>query len=151
MIGDGFSTIGPWWWVIGGLVLLGLEVLLPGTFFFWFGMAGIVVGAVSIVVDVTWQVQVIAFVVLSVVFVIVGRRFFANRRRGESDAPINRRSEGFIGQTFVLMEPIVNGSGRIRAGDTTWRVTGPDAASGRSVRVVTVDGPVLNVEILPER
>lgn len=150
MIGDGVSTIGPWWWVIGGLVLLGLEVLLPATYFLWFGIAAIVVGAVSIVVDVTWQVQVIAFVVLAVVLVILGRRFFANRHRGESSAPINRRSEGFIGQSFVLMEPIVNGSGRIRAGDTTWRVTGPDAASGRTVRVVTVDGPLLHVEVLPE-
>ena len=48
------------------------------------------------------------------------------------------------------MEPIVNGTGRIRAGDTTWRVTGPDAGSGRRVRVVSVDGPTLNVDLLPE-
>jgi membrane protein implicated in regulation of membrane protease activity len=150
MIGDGFNTIGQWWWVIGGLTLLGLEILMPATYFLWFGVSAIIVGALSIVVDLSWQVQVIIFVVLAVVLVIVGRRFFANRRAGESDAPINRRSEGFLGQTFVLMEPIVNGVGRIRAGDTTWRVMGPDTGSGRQVQVVAVDGPLLTVEVLPE-
>lgn len=150
MIGDGFTTIGEWWWVIGGLALLGLEVLLPATYFLWFGVSAIIVGALSIVVELTWQVQVIVFIVLAVALVIVGRRFFANRRAGESDSTINRRSEAFLGQSFVLMEPIVNGSGRIRAGDTTWRVTGPDTASGRHVRVVAVDGAVLTVEVVPE-
>jgi len=150
MIGDGFTTIGEWWWVIGGLVLLGLEIMMPATYFLWFGVSAIVVGALSILVDLTWQVQVLVFIALAIVLVIVGRRFFANRRAGESTSPINRRAEGFIGQTFVLMEPIVNGSGRIRAGDTTWRVTGPDAASGRHVRVVAVDGAMLLVEVVPE-
>lgn len=150
MIGDGFTTIGEWWWVIAGLVLLGLEILVPATFFLWFGVSAIVVGALSIVLELTWQVQVLAFIAIAIALVIAGRRFFAHRRAGESNSPINRRAEGFIGQSFVLMEPIVNGVGRVRAGDTTWRVMGADTASGRHVRVVAVDGPMLKVELLPE-
>jgi regulator of protease activity HflC (stomatin/prohibitin superfamily) len=41
------SELGPWsWWIIG-LVFLGLEILIPGVFLLWVGLAAMVVGALS--------------------------------------------------------------------------------------------------------
>jgi membrane protein implicated in regulation of membrane protease activity len=40
-----------------------------------------------------------------------------------------------IGRTATLAEPISNGRGRIRLGDTLWRVSGPDLPAGAQVRV----------------
>ena len=42
MIVEFFSTLGPWaWWVLG-LILLAIEVALPGFFFLWFGNAALI-------------------------------------------------------------------------------------------------------------
>ena len=43
-------------------------------------------------------------------------------------------------------EPIENGFGKVRVGDSLWRDTGGDAAAGTRVRVTGVDGVVLVVE-----
>ena len=40
-----------------------------------------------------------------------------------------------IGRTATLTEPITEGRGRIRIGDTMWRVSGPDLPAGARVRV----------------
>jgi len=45
-----------------------------------------------------------------------------------------------------LKEPIVNGAGKIKVDDTTWKISGTDMAAGDKVRVVGVDGVVLKVE-----
>ena len=57
--------LGPWsWWVLG-LVLLAAEVVAPGVFLVWIGIAAILTGVVSLLLWETgfwvWQVQ---FVVL---------------------------------------------------------------------------------------
>ncbi|MCB1922411.1 MAG: NfeD family protein, partial [Gammaproteobacteria bacterium] len=52
-----------------------------------------------------------------------------------------------VGRVFVLETPIENGFGKVRVGDSLWRVEGPDAAAGSRVRVTSADGVVLVVEI----
>jgi hypothetical protein len=46
----------------------------------------------------------------------------------------------------VLEEPIENGFGKVRVGDSLWRVKGGDAAAGTRARVTGTDGFVLVVE-----
>jgi membrane protein implicated in regulation of membrane protease activity len=68
------------------------------------------------------------------------------RWRGRDAAPgLNRRAEQLIGSEAALDEPIENGVGRIRLGDTVWRVRGPDLPAGEKVRVVAVEGALLDV------
>ena len=50
------------------------------------------------------------------------------------------------GRLATLREPIVNGVGKIRVDDTTWKISGPDCAAGAKVLVTGVDGVVLRVE-----
>ncbi|WP_421726287.1 NfeD family protein [Bauldia sp.] len=137
--------LGAWAWIVGGLLLLGIEVLAPGNIFVWFGLAAVFTGVVSILADLSWQVGLLVFAVSSVVFVIVGRRFFA--RSTESDEPLlNRRMDRFVGRVFTLSEPIVGGVGTIRVNDAKWRITGPDLPSGTRIRVTGHDGAVLTVD-----
>jgi membrane protein implicated in regulation of membrane protease activity len=61
-------------------------------------------------------------------------------RKTESDQPLlNQRGEQLIGRTATLSEPIINGFGRIKLGDTLWRVKGPDLPAGTQVKVVSVN------------
>lgn len=152
MIAGLAMELGPWTWWIAGLVFLGLEILVPGVFLLWIGLAAIVVGALSVLfwgADVwSWQLQLLLFAVLSLVLALVGRRISASS--AESDQPLlNRRTEGLVGRTATLEEPITEGKGRIRLDDTTWIVKGPDMPAGARVRITTAQAGGLTVE--PDR
>ncbi|HMN86004.1 MAG TPA: NfeD family protein, partial [Bauldia sp.] len=61
MILDWIRSLGPWTWVIVGIVLLGLEILAPGNVFVWMGLAALVVGALALGLDVAWQFELLIF------------------------------------------------------------------------------------------
>ena len=138
-----------WHWWILALALIIAETLLPGTFFLWMGISALVLGLVAWLIPVMgWEMQLMLFAVLSLVS-IVGWRQWQHRHPDESDHPtLNRRGEQYIGQVFVLDTAIANGFGKVRVGDTHWRVTGVDAPAGMRVRVTDVDGVVLVVELV---
>jgi len=145
-----FTELGPWNWVVLGLVLMILEVAAPGIFFLWFGIAALIVGALSILfgqaLGLGWQVQVVLFLVLSVIAVFIGRKLIGATDAASDEPLLNRRAEQLVGQVVTLEEATVNGRGRARIGDSLWRVTGPDLAAGTRVRITDVDHGILIVE-----
>ena len=146
------AFLGPWTWVVVGLLLLGIEILLPSTFLLWPGLAAIVVGILTLILGLEspiwpWQAQVIVFLMLSLVIAFFGRNLMRKQNWDESEvANLNERGSQLVGKTAVLVQAIVDGEGRVRIGDTTWRVQGPDAKVGTRVKVVSADGSTLTVE-----
>lgn len=140
------ASNGPWAWVIGGLILLGLELAVPGGILVWLGMAGIITGLVTLFWPLAWPLQFLVFGALSLISIVAWLRY-AKNRPPQTDRPyLNRRPDTFIGHEAVLEEPIREGFGRVALGDTLWRVAGPDLPAGRRVRIVGSDGAVLKVE-----
>ncbi|RUW49461.1 MULTISPECIES: NfeD family protein [unclassified Mesorhizobium] len=133
------SELGPWNWMVLGFVLLVVEVIAPGFFMLWIGIAALIVGAVSLLIwDAaiwTWQVQVLLFLVLSLVSAFVGKKLMGGRDQPTDQPLLNRRGAQMIGRMATLAEPIRDGRGRIKLGDTLWRVSGPDLPAGTQVRV----------------
>ena len=66
-----------------------------------------------------------------------------------ADATINARGDSLVGKTIVLDAPILQGRGRVKVGDGSWTVTGPDMVAGSRVRVTAVSGTELAVEPAP--
>ena len=135
------------WWVLG-LVLLVVEMLSPtGFFLLWIGAAALLVGGLSWAAPtVPWEAQLMLFGALSVASFFVWRRF--RPAEAASDQPsLNRRGHSYVGRTFTLSAPIVNGVGKLHVDDSQWRITGPDATAGVQVRVVAADGNTLNVQL----
>lgn len=149
MIASLYDTIGPWSWLILGLCLLAVEILVPGIFFLWFGLAAIAVGTLAVGISIAWQVQIVLFLAASCLAVLIGRVLTRRGRKPVTEAFLNRRAERFVGRTFTIDEPIVDGEGRLKHGDTIWSVAGPDAAAGSRVEVTGVDGPRLLVRPVP--
>lgn len=147
MIGQAIASLGAWTWVaVGALLLIG-EIVIPGTFLLWLGLAAFATGAIFLLVPAAWPIQIGVFAALAVASVVGWFRFA--RRHGDtaSEQPdLNRRIETIVGREFVLEAPMVAGRGRVRIADTVWAATGPDCPSGVKVRVTRVDGATLVVE-----
>jgi membrane protein implicated in regulation of membrane protease activity len=146
MIAGWVQSLGPWTWIILGLVLAGLELVVPGGVLIWLGIAAIVTGLIDGVLGLSWQISTLVFAGLSVAAVLAGRLISRPAVRSEDASGLNRRGESLIGRTFTLEAPIVGGVGRVRIADSSWRVVGPDTQAGVVVTVVQVDGATLVVE-----
>jgi membrane protein implicated in regulation of membrane protease activity len=145
---DWIVSLGGWAWLVLAAALLLLEVLAPGMFMLWLGLAAGTVGLISFAVIWSWQAQLITFAALALAAVPLWRRL-ARRVEGPTDSPfLNRRTEGYVGQVFTLDKPIVGGVGAVHINDTVWRVTGPDCPAGSRVRVARAAGADLVVEVV---
>lgn len=140
------EALGPAWsWAIAGLILAGAEILVPGVFLIWLGLAAVGTGLAAAVFPLPWQGQTLLFAGLAVVLV-TGATQLNRRAAGRGEPDLNRPDRGLIGRAGVLDEPIVQGVGHIRFDDTLWRVEGPDLPAGARVRVTGISGTVLMVE-----
>ncbi len=134
-----------WHWLIGGMALLILEMLVPGTYFLWLSISAALVGILMILFTVGAEVQWLLFALFSVVSIILWRRYLKYRPIKTDRPTLNRRGEQYIGRTFTLETPIVNRSGKVRVDDSIWKIDGPDLPAGADVQVNGVDGAVLQV------
>jgi len=147
MIRDAFISLGVWSWIILGVILIGIELVAPGSFFLWLGLAAIVTGLIDAVLGLSWQASALLFALLCVAAVILGRAVTRSKTQNEPQAEtLNRRGQSLVGRVFTLETPIKDGEGRIRVDDSSWRVTGADRFAGAKVRVVRIEGSTLVVD-----
>ena len=139
------NELGPWSWFVLGLVLIGVEILVPGTIFLWFGIAALLVGGLALATDFGWQVYLILLVVLALASIFVSRRLMSKLDTEAGDPSLNERGSRYIGRTFILASPLQQGTGKLSIDDTVWRITGPNLPAGTKVMVVGLDGPKLIV------
>jgi len=140
------AEYGGWSWVIGGFILLAIELVVPGGIFVWFGVSAVLVGLATLTQALNWQMQWILFAVLSVASVAIWTLYFKGRKDASDRPFLNARNQKLVGQTFRLDEPIVDGKGRLKVEDSFWLVKGPDLEKGTKVTVVSVETTVLQVE-----
>lgn len=141
------AALGPWTWIIAGLVLMGVELLAPGLFFIWLGLAALATGLVVAVSGLGWAAASMLFTGFALASVLGGRALM--RRKGsepEASGTLNALSRNLIGKTVHLDQAIENGKGRVRIGDTVWQAIGEDAAAGAKVTIVRLEGSSLVVE-----
>jgi inner membrane protein len=139
-------TMAWWMWLVVGIVLLGLELLTPGTLFLvFFGAGAIVVGLLSAVglAGPLWA-QVILFAVVSLVALVSLRRFLLARlRRGDPGAKVDR----LTGEMALALEDIaVDAVGKVELRGTPWSARNVGAgtlAKDQRASVVRVEGLTL--------
>jgi membrane protein implicated in regulation of membrane protease activity len=141
-----FETLGTWNWLIVGLLLMAVELVAPGVFMFWLGLAALLVGLLSFAIAFTWQTQILLFAVFAIAAVPLWRRIGRQGKASASNPFLNKRSDALVGRIFTLEKPIVDGVGTVRIDDTIWRITGPDIAAGSRIKVIRADGAMLTVD-----
>ena len=132
-------------------VLLVFEMLLPGVVFLFLAAGALAAGAVLLASPgLSLELQLVIFAVVAVGSAVALRPTLRRLQQTRTGEPaMNARGESLVGKVVVLDAPILNGRGRIKLGDGSWSVTGPDMVAGARVRVRGVDGNELRVEPAP--
>ncbi|MEO5573370.1 MAG: NfeD family protein [Gammaproteobacteria bacterium] len=144
-----FNQFDYWHWLIFAMLLLILEVTVPGAFFLWMSIAAGVVGILALIFPgLGWQIEVLIFALLAVASAVTWRMYL-KRNPVVSDQPkLNRRGEQYVGRIVTLKEGIINGQGKIQVDDSTWKIIGEDCPPGTRVQVIGVDNVILQVKRL---
>jgi membrane protein implicated in regulation of membrane protease activity len=141
------------YWLIIGVLLLFLELALPGFVLFFFGFAALITALVTWLtqIAIAWQLGI--FIVASVVSLItlrdfIQRRFFnsdGDDDDEESDKDIMSAVPGE--RAVVAVEIVPPAEGRINYSGSSWRATaGERIEEGEIVSVVHQDNLVIHVE-----
>lgn len=135
------------WWLLA-LVLIAAEMLAPGYFLLWIGIAAGAMGLVTLVVPgMSGIAQAVLFGLLAIAACLVYWKLIRPVAEQRDDQPLlNRRGAQLVGRRFVLAEAIVNGRGKVKVGDSEWLAEGPDLPAGSEVEVVAASGSTLRVE-----
>ena len=137
-----------WHWLIAAFVFFGVEILIPGSFFFLStSLAALITGIASALWPLMdWSLQLIFFAAFSMICLFVFRKVLHAKEKEPNKDDLNQREAALIGQVYTLIEPIENGRGRVKIGDTSWSVEGPDLPKGSKVRVLSAKGSILEVD-----
>ena len=135
-----------WLWLIGGVILLIAEVIAPGFFLVFVGVAAMVTGLFAVLFDLGTVPQLALFALYSVVAVMIGRRFYSSQPLESTDPLLNDRAARLVGRSVTVVEPVDDHGGRVQVGDSVWSARGGPAEAGERVRVVGIDGNCLKVE-----
>lgn len=142
-------TLEFWYWLILAAILFILEMLAPSVVLMWFGFGAVLTGLVLWLfpdLSLAWQLLLFGATSLLSLYAWRKSRFFRDPPSQEPE--LNNRLLSQIGKRYVLSEPIVQGKGSMRIGDSTWRVRGADLPAGTRVEVVGVEGIILLVEVV---
>lgn len=146
------DVVRAWHWMVLGAVLIGLEILLPGTLLMWFGIAAILTGGVLALTGVGFAWQLMVFGAIAVIVIFPVRRLARRFLPGDEDeaAALNRRGAEMVGRKVTITEDVVNGAGAARFGDTRWTVRSEASMrAGDTAVIVRVEGATLHVEPTP--
>jgi inner membrane protein len=130
-----------WAWIILGVIIAGLEILVPGIYLLWIGLGAAATGVVLARypdLPLAWQMLVFAVSMVS----SIGIGFWIQRRSGRSRGArlLNREMKAMIGQSYVALTPFEVGHGRIKVLDSSYAALSDEAiAAGDVVEVVAIE------------
>jgi inner membrane protein len=135
------------WWLLA-LVLIAAEMIAPGYFLLWIGVAAGVMGVITLVVPgLSALVQAIVFSTLSIAACLVYWKYIRPLAEQRNDQPLlNQRGQRMVGRRVMVVEAIVNGRGKVGVGDGQWLAEGPDLPAGSEVEIVAVQGATFTVK-----
>ena len=139
-----------WWhWIVGGIVLIIAELMIPSFFIVWFGLGALLVGLLALAFEMSLTAQLATWTLASIAMVVlwfrVFKQSFHKTRIGTADGEVI----GEIGLTVSAVAPFERGKVRFQRpvlGAEEW-VCLADApiGAGERVKVLAVEGSFLKV------
>ena len=138
-------------WIIGGFVLILLELALPGLTLLFFGMGALLVGILCWMFDLSLNMQLTIFLITSVFSLLTLRnsfkKLFSKTLKSEN---VPSDFNEFVGQRAVVVEDIPdNGVGKVEFRGARWEAeSSARIAKGAAVKIVTNKNITLIVETI---
>jgi inner membrane protein len=139
-----------WWhWIVGGIVLVLAELVIPSFFIVWFGLGALLTGLLTLAFELSLTAQLATWTLASLAMVVlwfrVFKQSFVKTRIGTADGEVI----GEIGLLVGAVAPFARGKVRFQRpvlGSEEWVCLADTAiAAGERVRVVAVEGSFLKV------
>lgn len=147
-----FANWSVWHWLIFGLLLLIGEILLPGVFLLWWGLAALIVATLVFIANISTAVAFIIYAIIASILSILWWKYQHQKdNQDQSHTPLNQRDHRMLGKLGIVQEMQPNGIGRGHFDDTTWRIQGTGLQQGDTIRVIKVEGITLFVEKVEQK
>ncbi len=126
-------------WIILAVLLTIFEFFIPGVWLIWFVVPALITALSTWLFALSFSGQLAVFAVLSLMITLL---LWKTKKPSPKNDPVvlNQRGSEFIGQSYTLTDPVVNGRGRLALGDGMWTIQGEDCPSGTKIQIVSVEG-----------
>ena len=136
-------------WFILGIFLVSAELLIPGVYVIWFGVAALVMGAITFLIPMGLAWQIALFGILSLISTVIGVKVYRKEGQVVKSGVLNTvRGSEYVGLRFKTETPIANGIGRLNIGDSNWTIMGDDCEIGTEIEITGVDLNALRFKII---
>jgi membrane protein implicated in regulation of membrane protease activity len=135
-------------WFIIGLVLLLLELVMPGFVIFFFGIGAWITALVCLFANPGINLQVIIFALSSVLTLLIFRRMIKNKFLYNRDDRSEAVEDEFTGREAVAIEDFGSDrKGKVEFKGTSWDAeSGSDVKAGETVVIIEKENIKLKVE-----
>ncbi len=138
-----------WYWIVGGIALIIAELVVPSFFIIWFGLGALLVGLLSLLLDLSLNAQLFTWTLSSIGMVVlwfrVFKQGFVKTRSGTADGEMI----GEIGLLVAAVAPFERGKVRFQRpvlGSEEWVCLADAAiAAGERVKVTAIEGSFVKV------
>ncbi|MCY1405324.1 hypothetical protein D9M71_205620 [compost metagenome] len=143
-------TIEWWYWAIGGIVLILLELAIPAFFVIWFGLGALLVAGVLLIAgELSLTTQLLLWTLASLAMVVLWFRVFSPLRQRTLVGTADGEVIGEVGLLVGAVAPFARGRVRFQRpilGAEEWAcMADSNIAAGERVRVVSIEGSYLKV------
>lgn len=139
-------------WFLVGLVLLVMELIIPGLIVGFFGIGAWIVAIICLTTEIGLNTQLIIFIVASVLSLLLLRKWLKGVFLGHAGLKqdLTHDLEDFVGQRAVVKEKIVpKAGGKVEFHGSNWEARADsEIAAGTVVEIVGKDNITLKVKAL---
>jgi membrane protein implicated in regulation of membrane protease activity len=136
-----------YYWFLGGIILLILEMLIPGLVVIFFGFGAVLTGILTAIFDLPVAWEIVVFIVSSVLSLIAFRKYFL--KKFNKYIP-EKEPNDMIGYEAVVIEDIKpNMTGKVLFREVPWKATAKrPIKKGEAVKIIESDNLTLFVQPL---
>lgn len=140
-----------WWiWIVGGILLILGELVIPSFFVVWFGLGALLVGLLMLAApDLSLTAQLGVWTLASLAMVLLWFRVFKPERHKTRVGQADGEVIGEVGLLVSAVAPFARGKVRFQRpllGSEEWVCLAESAiAAGERVQVIAVEGSYLKV------
>lgn len=139
-------------WFCLGLILIIIEFIIPGLITIFFGLGAWIVAILCLIFDLSLNVQLIIFILTSILLLIFLRKWFQSIFYNRShDSPVNMEElEEYLGKkAIVVAEITATNQGKVEFRGSTWKAEAYETIpEGTTVEIIDKNNITLIVKPL---